>query len=350
MQRWQDPFYCIQPGKPEDLGADFMEINILVGGFEEASEQTKYLQNLIYDLIIICSRYAKIENAHLNKLLIADKNNFANAVAKMDAGALFTNTEDYVAFGKTFAKREDDETLNTSIVLRAEVIDAVLLELEVQRQIDDWNSSAQHMLYLICHELGHCVDYRLRKNLQHSPLISEDNLFKVRQVADYYSCILLSEFAACVHAANGMTTDTFQFDNDSTLSTVQSMISKVQSEAKAYNNDPSLLLKLAFSASGTFWLALIQYTKLFGSQVGNQQLANCDVKYWENANSKTFAIFTELKKFLDDLWNQYPDWNTSTIQSLTELWHALSISNGFEFVESVEGDAIYWDISLFLET
>ena len=147
-----------------------------------------------------------------------------------------------------------------------------------------------------------------------------------------------------------MTLDLFRSDNSSNLSTMESMIIKVQKEATVYNGDPHALDNLAFSAAGVFWLTMIQYTKFFGSQIGNHQLIEHDVKYWDNANTKTLATFTELKKYLDGLWIQYPDWDDSVIQSLIELWYAISLANGFKFVEGNVGDGIYWEKSLFWET
>ena len=58
---------------------------------------------------------------------------------------------------------------------------------------------------------------------------------------------------------------------------------------------------------------------------------------------RSLFLLNEMGKKLGELWKIYPDWNQSAYQFLLEIWYGLALENGFKFVETPEGDGVYWN-------
>jgi len=192
---------------------------------------------------------------------------------------------------------------------------------------------------LVYHELGHCLDNYLRKDLT-SVVIDDGNRFKIRQVAKYYYQIILGEFAACVHSAKIMDADLYRYDLNNTQTMIANQIKNLEPEKRKGQFGGSNLKRSLFSASGVFWFILVQYSKLIGSKMGNPNLSEIHLETWINAIPKASDLLYDLSEILSKLWSLYPELNGNSFERILETWKVLAFEYGYEFVENGNNDSV----------
>jgi hypothetical protein len=159
---------------------------------------------------------------------------------------------------------------------------------------------------------------------------------------NYFSTILLEEFAACALSGSAMTTAVFHSEINDTSECAQQRLNELESMKESYDGSSRQLFDLAISASSIFWIIMVQYAKLIGNKITNKKIAPFKLKMQEKRGIRSLFMLNEMGIKLGELWKKYPDWKKKDYGFLLDIWLALAAENGFRFVEIPEGDGVYW--------
>lgn len=314
-----------------------MKIEFIIREFTNPFTNQINIEHLAEKLFVELISDMGLSTASFRKIAIADQFNYGSAIQELDPEGHFTQSDVYTGVGKTIYCIDDGNKLN-SIVFRTEIIENLLLTMSVSDQEDNWPEIIQFYKYIVCHELGHCIDHLNRTQVRKPTTVDSNGLFKISRVANYYFDILMGEFAACYFSAKAMHKSAFNIENSNTVDSITKLLSNAKELTLNFDGNNDKLFKIAFDASGAIWTILIQYSKIIGSQLGSDNLNDLEVEL-QGINSELFSIFSvELKKLLD----VYPDWSVNNLGPFLDLWHQLSQINGFKFSEGEVGDAVFW--------
>lgn len=320
-----------------------MNVKIIIKGSKKESEEASVFADLIKQIILLCCNIINISPELIDNIIVTDEENYGIAIDSLKSGEKYTKTDISLGVAKTISKNVNNEKTVSSIVFRFEYFQQIIEAYDLSKNINEWKLNDRYAIYLILHELGHCIDNNLRKSCDYVSLAG-NNGFEIQQVAKYYYNILLSEFAACAHAAKSMTADLYLHELHGTQSSIFDLLENINNEKKLYDGDMKKLSHLAFFASGGFWFILVQYAKLQGIRLENKNLSKLPIDTWQCKNKMISDLLIYYFEILDGLWNKYPDWEDTPDDNILNIWYDLSLELGFKFVKTDEGDGVYFNI------
>lgn len=156
-------------------------------------------------------------------------------------------------------------------------------------------------IYVLFHELGHCVDDVTRKDLLD---IKSDPIspFDPTKLAADNTHIIRGEYAACGFAANNMTTELYRFLESGFVTEWNNVI--------RWFEEPGHEL---MQRAGAIWVQMSEYAKLAGHRAGNSELHS-------TIDLGSFGgLFLEWENVLTEDWKKYPNWSEFP-NSYKEIW------------------------------
>ena len=218
----------------------------------------------------------------------------------------------------------------SDIVLWCDPLGALANVLGDPPTSNDWGVDQQRGLYVVCHEFGHAQDHALRGDIADTP-DPRTAAFSINDTANYYGDIVLTEYAACRHAASVIMAPLF---NDEMQEAGGRMV-QCQKQVNHYLDNPDELTRraLAHVVCQGAWVIMVELTKLYGHASGNEERA-AEVRALENALLEE----NSLGDTLDGYGKAYPQWATpGQIKELTDLWQKYAGVFGIRFVTGVGG-------------
>lgn len=203
--------------------------------------------------------------------------------------------------------------------------------------------------YVVAHELGHCKDHHVRDVADDVPIRPVGGAI-IRPVARTYEHTILSEFAACVHAAPAMPDAAYAAQINDWAQDAENVLRAVDPAWAAYQADPDApghLYTLALDAAQAMWVLCVQYAKLAGTAFGDprhpppRQAGGALRPAGRPDALLARAALDALDAELRTLWASYPDWPPGCGEGLLRAWHTLACAHGFTFEEGASGDALF---------
>ena len=308
-------------------------------------EQNQNIANAITEFLKSSVNEFLNNGSIIDRIVIADKDSYGNEVLEIqkeyECITGYTNNEMHLAVAKTITFSKYGKTQKTSIVFHDFLFVAILEEFSKSNNIKNWELDVQLFYYLIFHELAHCYDYDARASHFSSQSFST-NEFKLSKVKEHYLGTILSEFAACVFSAKYLPTKAFQYEVNNTLEDCDKVLLALSKKKSLFKEHRYSLLDLAYSASQSFWLILVQFSKLIGNSLGADR----------NYSFSTIPAFTKseidlseeiklLSEYLDKLLKLYPVWNEDNTRGLFVLWDVIAKKQGYKFVEGDLQDSLW---------
>lgn len=307
------------------------------------AEGSENLRQFTEDLIRACAEKVQLPLAALNEVVVADDDNFGPCIHRLqDESGIprsFTSNSAYVACAKVIPLRRGG-TLTTSIVLRHYTVGLMYRDLAAGGNFDDGSVEGQLFYYVICHELGHCKDHQIRNAAEASSEILNGK-FKIQTVTRYYRDILQDEVAACLLSGHCMTPKVYEHELEETNGTIQQVLEEVKKHRYEYYADNSKLSRLAYSASGAFWLILVQYSKLVASATVNTHLPATLTPLWTSVDESLLGTIENFSVSIRARCAEYPNWSRSGWSNMETLWREIAIAHYYEFIEGEPDDSLY---------
>jgi hypothetical protein len=253
-----------------------------------------------------------IDSSTIGRVIIVSPGRFSAAVASLNPGAISTNTNTYVAAGKTLMRWDGDRVIS-DMVLQSSLFGALSEVLSDPPSSTEWGVEQQQAIYIICHECGHALDFMLRNGTPEIP-DPRTNPFSVRETADYYATIVLDEYAACRNAVSVMTDPLFNYE----MQEAGKRMTECARQVRWYLDTPGQLTPTAlahFVCQGT-WLMLAELSKQYGHSIHHTNR-----KAVVHQLEAELVEETPLGDTLDRIENTYPNWNTpDLVADLATVW------------------------------
>jgi len=317
-----------------------MNINFVLedSKFSEG-EETKW-KELLSKVIKLYSDDIGLKPGFLNDVIISDEKKFEDAVKIHTEFRQFVYFDSNSTMVRSVLFLDEKESLKAALVIRREIIEQLLSVIKEEKE--KWAYTELLNKSLIYHELGHCLDYQNRIITEEKTALDPDK-FSVRQMYEYFSRILFDEFAASALVSKSITPGIFHENVNVACDNAVKRFNEIEGLKDNCAGKPEKLFELSVTAASGFWMILIRYAKLMGSKINNENVSKFRLKIWDKANPTTGALLSRMGKELWDLWQNYPKWENYDTKFLLEIWYLIAIENGFKFVETPEGDGVYWN-------
>jgi hypothetical protein len=269
------------------------------------------------------------DTALVDRVVIVSPDRFGAAVASIQPGATHTNTETMVAAGKTFSRR-DGNRIVSDIVYQSSLFENLAGVLGDPPTSTLWDVDSQQASYVICHEFGHALDNSLRNNVDSVP-DPRAGLFSIKETADFYGDIVLTEYAACRNSAAAMTDPLFQHEMRETGTRLAECMRQVNHSL----DNPEELTPRAlaqFVCQGA-WFGMMELAKFYG-------YATAKAEHREAIRELEAGLVngTPLSDALDHIGASYPNWDIpSHIHELIAIWHTYASLSNVRFIASDDG-------------
>jgi hypothetical protein len=300
------------------------------------------LTNEINNLLVSCINYSKISKSDIDKIIIADKHYYSSSINSIDPNETHTSNNILTGVGKTIPIKVNDNIIN-NIVFNSVVFDACFYGFNTYANFNEWDPGTYIMYYIIHHEFAHCYDNITRLNFQKPLLRDDDNLFKIKNVSNYYFNILIGEYSACFYSAYSVLESMINYEISNFNSYIKSFLLEIATRKNKYKIDSREIYNIAFNVSELFWFILVQYSKLNAYITGNSVLSDVDITENINLNSDSKNILRRFQKIINQEWNYYPNISSKLAENCKEIWYELCFANGYKFDEEEKGDSIFWN-------
>jgi len=199
------------------------------------------------------------------------------------------NTGYVVTVAKTVPHRTEDGRVQSSIVMNAIFLGALVDVIAAETPIEDWEVEKQECLYLVAHEFGHAHDNALRLHLGENEidLENEDDWVVISQ---HCAGVLTGEFLVCFYSSPVVTEKLQRNLIDRWHSPAEEVVRSV------LNAKLNLLANVSLFAAHNLWFMIIEYAKLVGHNCGNSSLPRPAL--WKDADSDEQDVFKSIEEFL----------------------------------------------------
>ena len=196
--------------------------------------------------------------------------------------------------------------------------------------------------YIICHEIGHAVDFATRKIPSPKEwLLAEARAapFRIEGTARYYSLRFGFEVAASANSARSVSEDVLSHRYDMALESASKSAKHVELELAKLRNRTAEPRQVSHIVSHELWDSLTEFGKLFATVIVNEQLASdCRHRWvgtpWETALHRHFDAVRALV-------DQYPHWSANAMLPVRDVLQALALDRfGCQFVEGENEDRV----------
>lgn len=290
----------------------------------------------------------------LAHVVVADESRFGTTIHQLQAAAGgrvgYTDNETYRAIAKAISPRGAGAAGAAGTVVLRDFVAALAVAFAAQwGPGEEWAADAPLFYYVLAHELGHCKDDYIH-GAAADVRVQVDGGSIIRPVARAYEQTVLSEFAACVHAAPAMAAAVYAAHLDDWAAEAEDVLRAVGPAWAAYQADPATpdrLHTLALDAAHAVWVLCVQYAKIAGTAVGDPRLPPPTAPPGATGPAGAAdapgarAALERLDATLRVLWASYPDWPPGCGDLLLPAWQALARAHGFTFVEGEGGEALY---------
>jgi hypothetical protein len=317
-----------------------VNVKLLIKDFDSKDKEKDKWIELLSGLMRTYAGELGLSEDYIKDVIIADKDQFPEALKIHTDIRKYPNNDRYTKLVKTVLHQNEAGDIRACLVIRQELMEQILKAVSEEKK--EWEYTELFYRYILHHELGHCLDYEKRFSADAWKDFDPDQ-FSVQQVSRYFGAILLEEFAACAHASKTMTSGIFHDEINAASDNAAKQMNELESIRENYKGKPEQLFDVAVSASSIFWMILIQYARLMGSKINNESLSKFRMKVWDRGGAKSGLILAKLGEELWELWKNYPDWKPDDYAFLLDMWYRMSMENGFRFVETPEGDGVYWE-------
>ena len=286
----------------------------------------------------------------LAELVVADKTHFAPVIHELQRGAgrrpEFTSNAVYEAVAKTLPSSGMGEPNATQsvVILRADIAALAVASTLDEDLADEWRTKSDFCHHVIAHELGHCKDDFLRGLRTEMPR-SIECVPIIRPLARFNLDLILSEFAARVHAAPTVPDHTFATMPLQWARDAMSLLAQVEDSRSAYRADPAAegrLRRLAIDAGQATWVHCAQYAKIVGTALGDPDLPPLVAPDGAHGTSPAQGLLAkaaleQLDSTLRSLWQSYPHWLSVDEDTFIPAWQQLAFAHGYHFIEGGGG-------------
>lgn len=321
-----------------------MRVEFHVSGVS-ATEQDCYRLADIMDQV---ARGLKVSTDGIEEVIIATSDTFGDVVGRFDASKKYTNGRGLVTAGKIFPHRSPGSPVKHSILLLHDVVARVFQALDSGVDFDDWTGDEQRCLYVLFHELGHCIDDQKRSE------VTDDGTYRsetgrrmlkhdLESLWAYHRSTLLSEFYACVHSGIMYTGKVRDLDVDMNNGVMAAQLEELMEKTKMPSVD---LSEIRYEAAAIFWFMLTQHAKLAGSRIsrgGYDDLPPSKLWRLAHASEEMEGILVEVDRHFDALWQAYPTLESTFADDMTDCFLRLAAYCGYKFSDLSGNDGIWWD-------
>ena len=293
-------------------------------------------KSLIKDIITNAIDEFSENKISIDKIVVTDEESHGREIEKIQIQygetTGYTNNEGNLAVAKVITNSDK----KCSIVFIDYLFAGILVEMSKFKNIDDWEPVAQLYYYLIFHELAHCHDSLHRKEIYGTRQFKRC-AFSKAQIAEHYTCTILSEFAACVLSKQMMPQAAFFSELKNTIADSDCQLVALEKHKNEYLNGQAEIVDFAYRAAQTFWVILTQFSKIIGNTLDFERGFSIN-QIAKLANSKVDITPTliELENILKQLWRQYPNWLPESVEPLNFVFEKMAVNIGYEFKENDE--------------
>lgn len=301
-----------------------MNVRFLVDGFQPQQAGFENVSRIVSDAADVLG----VSPEQFDQVVISDASNFGRAVEMIAPGEDYTREETgKVAMGKTRSFLSENSLVRSSIAIRSEIIDAICRVLSGGSNVNDFDAGIQLLWYTFFHEIGHCADAALRRDLEHPILFDANGLFTIAHSNFVHGRILREEFAACVHSSRFLPDRAF----DSELHHLTEDATDLPGQLLRYRREcrcAETLRSAALNGLGLCWRLLIQFAKLVAFRFAR---GKGDVQLKIANDEKIAGVLHQAASNLIDYWHEYPHWHREPPEFLSIAWASLSDHLGYHF-------------------
>lgn len=303
-------------------------------------ESRDWLIEGIRAAITACAEVVGVDLAQIARVIVADEPSYGPAIRDLTTGPIdrtHTDTEFHKGVAKTVLLPGGTHGL----VFRDFVAHLASLRLAQLNGADIEGmalseSGPELGLYIVCHELGHVRDDIVRSNRLPASA-SRNDRFSSEAIAQEYTPIILSEYAACRHSAALMTDSVFRDEIANFADDFASVGARLVAQVRDYQAGRVELNAFAGSVAHATWVLMVQATKLLAAEHETDLL-------WdrEGLHASVRDALNGLSETLKQAWEFYPAARAETFELLFAKWRALCLATGFQFVPGNPHDAFYF--------
>lgn len=326
-----------------------MRIEFNVSGVVSTKSDCARLADIMFQV----AEGLKLPAPVIEEVIVATPDTFGDVVGRFDPTKTYTNSRGLVAAGKVFRHRSSEKPVKCSIILLHDVVAGILHALDSGVRFEEWPGEAQRCLYVLFHEVGHCLDHQER------PDDPEDGTFRletgqrmvrhdINSLCAYHLSILVPEFCACVPAGVMYPDSVRALDVQMNDDALASQLEELMRRTMALDRD---LNSIRFEAAAIFWFALVQHAKHAGSRIGRRGKGNWQpTALWRLArfSEEVNEIFAQTDRLLDGAWESYPVLGPSFKDGMNDCFLRLAAHCGYKFNDLFGNDGIWWDEPLQL--
>lgn len=261
-------------------------------------------------LVILLKENKLLELGSVDRVCFADGNIMGEVIFQIQKEKNlkpgFTGDKGhYVTGGKTisYLKDETGGQVTSSIILNWGLFNEVIKNIYEKETYEDWDYSGQLSFNIFAHEIGHAIDFWIRKRITTDHEVSPDEI-DWEKISDYYAPMVFEEYLACVISSSTVT-EYLQKDN----------VENWQNDTDEFIQ---ILLRKRFNFSSNtsetinvFWIILLQLGKILGNQRNKDGFSEIAFLHDEDDDERLIQeqkrIVLSFAETLDNLLDNYPE-------------------------------------------
>lgn len=297
---------------------------------------SEFLLQPVEQIFAYAYQFITLHPGAVERVVVADPDKLGETIFEFQDSASkarsYTGQKGYFhTVGKTIARRLPDGIVTSTVVIDSRLAYRMLEACIDDLPLDQWDNDLRHWLYCLVHELGHCIDNNLRGDDSDFTINLEEET-DWRIITQHYCNVIIGEFLACWHSAQAITPELHQKMITDWHKHVSEMTDQVLRQKMAY------YFIAGTNAAHVFWVVLLEYAKIIGHQINNQDLS--PVPPWPDAEPEEVEVLNQFAAILPDIIADYPNIpaEETLLTRFLPLWHRLTEGYGFSFSAEEEGD------------